>query len=415
MSASPMRVALIGAGGYGRIHLEMIRLLERENLVELVAVADPILHDASALTAGLRAQNIRCYENYLHLLEEEPRLEAVSIAAPIPLHEQMVREALARGLRVYLEKPPVPTIQQLRELIELDPRGRVTVGFQMAKFPQVQQLKEWIVTGALGEVLQITATACWPRPTSYYRRADWAGRLLLEGVPVLDGPPSNGLAHLVQMIMFICGAKGSACAVPEWVQGEFYRVRPIESYDLAAIAGGFADGAKFTMLLAHCGATKAPFSITVKGSRGSAWIGHDGAEIGNDCGLAGAIPCGISTLSGIDFYREAFRRMRAGDTPLTSLRDCLGYAKTVCGGLISSGGIHPVKREYASTVGVSGDLLYDLKGLTNLLENVRLLGKLPSQQNLPWAVAGRCIQTSEVEEIDLLQYLPEKPVVEAVG
>lgn len=407
-------MALIGIGGYGKMHLEMIRILERENVVKLVAAADPNHEETAPVQARLRAQHVRCYHDYTELLEEEAGLDLISIVAPIPFHDAMVKDALARDLHVYLEKPPVPTIQQLQELIELDAKQRVTVGFQMSELPTVRRLKEWIVTGAMGEVLQITAMAPWARGGNYYQRAKWAGRLVLDGLPVLDGPASNAISHLVQMIMHFSGGEGSACAVPDWVEGEFYRVRPIESYDVAAIAGGFADDSRFAMFLTHCGADLLPFTVRVKCSRGTAWLTQNAAELASDCGLPG-LSCDASPASAIGFYRKAFEQIRAGAPPITSLADCLGFSKTVCGGLLSSGGIHTVSRKYVTTSGTSPDIYYHVSDLSRAAEKACRQGLLPSQLGVPWGVPGRRTDAADVREIDVLQYLPVRPAAGAVG
>jgi predicted dehydrogenase len=401
MTSTPIRLALIGVGGYGRYHLEMIRQLVRENLVELIAVADHFLGEMPEVRFTLMTAGIRCYADYRLLLAGEPDLDLVTVVSPIPLHETMVQDVLACGHRIYLEKPPVPTIQQLLSLIRLDAHEKVTVGFQMLRYPQVLRLKEWMVSGALGDVLSMTATACWPRSTGYYQRATWAGKLLLDGVPVFDGPSSNGLAHLIQLIVFLGGEEGRFCAVPDWVEGEFYRVRPIEGYDLAAIAGAFPNQIKFTTLLAHCGSEAEPFRIRIKGTRGGAWLSHDGTILGNDLDLNAETSWESSPMAGLHLYRDLLRAIILDEPPVISLRDCLGYAKTVCGGLISSGGIHTVGTAEIVTVGEGDDTYYQLRGLSNVMENASRHQKLPSQQNLTWAVPARRTMTTDIDHIEL--------------
>ncbi len=407
MKAAPARIALIGVGGYGRIHLQLIETLAQEGLAELIAVADPHLAQMSDVRADLISRRIRCYETYQRLLAEEMEIDLLVIASPIPLHEPMVRAALARGVNVYLEKPPVPTIQQLLELIRLDREERVTVGFQMIQFPQVQQLKHWIVSGSLGDIRQITATACWPRGSEYYGRASWAGRLLLGEAPVFDGPASNALAHLVQLIMYF-GVDGSpGFAVPHWVQGEFYRLRPIESYDFAGLAGGFSGGACFTALLGHCSQKGEPYTLRVEGTKGAAWLADDGATLGNDCGLAGMSSCEFNPMASIRFYREVLRRIRENEPPIVSLRDCLGYSKTVCGGLISSGGIHTLDGPEVVIGGEETNLIYELVDVAEVFQRTKADASLPSAQHWPWAVPGSRVLTEDVTFIDLSSR-PEK-------
>src|SRR5438552_925477 len=115
----PVPVALIGAGGFGQTHLRLISELERERLLRLDAVCDTALERGGDRLAAALAQGVRFYTELETLLAREPQVELVTIATPIPLHERMARIALAADRHLLLEKPPVPTLQQLRGLIAL--------------------------------------------------------------------------------------------------------------------------------------------------------------------------------------------------------------------------------------------------------------------------------------------------------
>lgn len=134
------QVALIGIGGYGESHLSILNELTQSHELELVAVADPFLDKYPQALSTFRSRNIRCYADYEKLLAEESNIQLVVISTPIPLHDSMIRKVLEHDLYVYLEKPPVPTIQQLTELIDLDKGNRITVGFQLMRLEHIQQL-----------------------------------------------------------------------------------------------------------------------------------------------------------------------------------------------------------------------------------------------------------------------------------
>src|ERR1043166_356919 len=117
---NPVRFGLIGVGGIGAYHLSSIETYESEGAPRLVAVADPTIDRFPEVKAKLDARGVRRHMNYADMLREEKELDAVTIATPIPFHLEMARASLERGLFVNLEKPPVPLIQQLDELIQLD-------------------------------------------------------------------------------------------------------------------------------------------------------------------------------------------------------------------------------------------------------------------------------------------------------
>ena len=168
--SEPLRYALVGATGIGGYHLQAIRELEKNGLVRLVAVADPALGRLPDLRNELTAQGAGCHLDYRELLRHEAELDVVVLSVPIPFHFEITRACLERNLFIYLEKPPVPLIQQLESLIALDKNRRVGVGFQMITANWVQNLKRAILEGRLGRVENIRIGACWPRLDHYYGR-----------------------------------------------------------------------------------------------------------------------------------------------------------------------------------------------------------------------------------------------------
>jgi len=394
------KIGLIGVGGHGRSHLNTLREFEIDGTACLAAAADPFFetHEASARTE-LEDAGCRCYSDYRSMLDRHPDLDLIVIVAPIPLHMEMIRICLQYRSFIYVEKPPVPTLAQLEELILLDQGKRVTVGFQMISMPAVVRIKEWIRQGRLGAIRHIAAGANWPRADLYYQRARWAGKLTLDGEPVLDGPASNALSHILQNIMFFAGDDKSVFAEPQWVTAGFYRARPIESYDLASIRGGFVSGAEFTAVLSHCSTDVVPFSIIVQGDKGNAWIAENGKTFGMNLGIdshsEGENPAVASSI----FYRETLAWVRGERRePVVSLSDCRGYLKTIGGGLTSSGAVHSIPPSDWQISGEGENRVYHVHGLSdairNSLEKNLALEELP---DLRWTQPGRPIPTDAVD------------------
>src|SRR5690606_1659502 len=122
-------------------------------------------------------------------------------------HHHMTKTALTAGFNVVLEKPPDPTVQQMDELIEVEKESGkfVSVGFQMIYSRSVRRLKEIILQGSLGKIQDMACRGYWPRTDGYYRRNDWAGKILVDGALVLDGPMHNALAHYLHKMLYIAG------------------------------------------------------------------------------------------------------------------------------------------------------------------------------------------------------------------
>jgi predicted dehydrogenase len=88
---------------------------------------------------------------------DDPEVNAVVIATPVPTHYELARQALDAGKHVLVEKPPAMHAEEMDELVELAARRDLVLmpGHLLLYHPAVQKLKELITGGALGEVLCI--------------------------------------------------------------------------------------------------------------------------------------------------------------------------------------------------------------------------------------------------------------------
>jgi predicted dehydrogenase len=394
---------LIGVGGMGGAHLNTLLKLETEKRVRLRCVADPFADRLTERKQSLEQNGVRWYSDYEEMLRAESELDAVSICTPIPLHHRMTKAALARGVFTYLEKPPVPLIQQLDELIALDSQRRVAVGFQMIGSEAARQLKRWKTDGALGDVSAIRVSAAWPRMDSYYQRAAWAGRMTLNGAPVFDGPLTNANAHLVHTIMFLAGNGPDEFAVPREVEGELYRARPIEGHDVACVRGKFASGVAFSCAVTHATEKVSPFHIEVIGSNGKAWLADNGQTLGNDLGIASPI---IGASDAFHTSYLGFVEFVAGvrSRPFTRLADTRGYVVATNGALVSSSGIHTIPSAHWHIYRQGDDSGYDVRGLADWIVKAGGTGASLSEQGVPWARKGSLLALDSLRAVQLHDY-----------
>lgn len=394
-------MGLIGVGGFGRLHLEAIRKLEKAGAVKLIAVADPNIQLYPDLLAELRSRHVRFYEDYSEMLVQEPNIKAVSIAAPIPFHFEMVKKCLEHDLFVYLEKPPVPLLGQLDELIHADVKCRVTVGFQMVESIWSQQIKSWIVSGKLGEVREIRVGACWPRVDDYYNRARWAGRMKLGERPVFDGPATNALAHLIHNVMFFAGSGTELFDKPARIQGELYRARPVESYDAACMRGHFDSGISFSAALTHATKEFLPYQMKIVGTKGWACVSNDGSRLESNLESPNCVESVEALLSKsfiafIDYVRGESRR------PPTLLQDVRGYTLATNAMLVSSGGIHDIGELWCRRIENGKDGIYAVDGLHSAISDSIQNPQLFSELDLPWAIKTSAISTEQIKNSDVL-------------
>jgi predicted dehydrogenase len=395
----PYALGLIGANGVGIAHRQAIDLLQKQGRAFLKAVADPTLKKHPELRDELLSKNVNVYPDYETMLNAEPDLSAVTIATPTPFHAEMTRRCLKQGVKVYLEKPPVPLIQQLDELIAMDVLGSVYVGFQMINSAWATQLKQWIVEGRFGEIKTIRAGACWPRTDSYYNRAFWAGKMTSQNTPIFDGPATNALAHLIQSIMFLADSSESGYAEPIAVQGELYRARRIESYDTACARGWFRSGIVFEIAVTHATQNEWPFHIHINGSNGWATVSGDGRLLESSWRRK------LDDENTVELMKrsyELFLDYIEGHRTkvITSLNDTRGYVLTTNGMLLSSNGIRDIEnqwiRSYRNTQNDSG---YDVTSLRDAIQETVQTGKLFSEQSLPWSQNSSVINLDDITQL----------------
>ncbi len=118
---SPARIAVVGAGHMGRLHAAKVAALARsEGRVALAGVADLDPDRARQVAEPLGAPAVAGHGELLD------RADALVVAVPTVEHGRVVRDALAAGLDVLVEKPIAATPEEAEELIALArDRGRV--------------------------------------------------------------------------------------------------------------------------------------------------------------------------------------------------------------------------------------------------------------------------------------------------
>ncbi len=122
MSQTALRVAVAGAGAFGKNHLRVYRELEAADLgVALVAAVEPEPTRA-AETAARYA--ISVYSTVDELLSADLKLDAATVAVPTVHHHAVASALLGAGLDLLVEKPLAATLAEADDLIALAHRGR---------------------------------------------------------------------------------------------------------------------------------------------------------------------------------------------------------------------------------------------------------------------------------------------------
>ena len=232
MLEEPVKIAVIGTGGYA--HQLIIRILTTPLFATITAVASRDLDCEGAKYC--RAHGINVFQSVEELLAYG-EFEVVVNPTPIHLHAKITKQCLAAGFPVWLEKPPVATVQELDDLnaFAMDAELSVAVCFNSLFSYRAQQLKAELVAGTYGKIKRIKSLGAWVRTDAYFNRNDWAGALKKGDHWILDGDINNPLAHVVCNGLFFAGSQQSTLANPISVEAELYRANQIESEDTSAI------------------------------------------------------------------------------------------------------------------------------------------------------------------------------------
>lgn len=260
MTSTPVRIAIVGMGGFAVVHHRALLALEATGEARLVATCDPRADEL--ITArpelDLRARGVAVHADLDALLAAHAgAIDLITLPTPVPLHEPMHRTCVAHGIPVYLEKPPSLDPEELDRMIATDAGARVPtwVGFNFIRDPVRQAVKRRILAGEFGALRMVRISASWIRTDAYYARADWAGRLLLRGRLVLDGPLGNAMAHLVHDAMHWAGPSQDAWAQPRRVRASLLRGHAIQGADTALVEVE-TDGPPVRIALTHAGGTE---------------------------------------------------------------------------------------------------------------------------------------------------------------
>lgn len=146
-----IRVAVVGVGGIGGVHLRAYA--EADDACEIVSVAD--VHLASTEEKA-KAYDCKAYTDYLHMLDEA-KPDAISVCTPPNLHLPIVQAAAARRIAVLCEKPPARTVAETEALIAAVSQSKSLLQFAFChRFHiPVRQVQDLIVGGQLGRLVQI--------------------------------------------------------------------------------------------------------------------------------------------------------------------------------------------------------------------------------------------------------------------
>ena len=288
---------MFGTGFMGIVHTEAIRRLGN---VEVVAVAGS--SDAKA-KAFAEQMYIDRFTGDWESLAKDPGIDAVHICTPNVLHHPMAKAALENGKHVLCEKPLTMNSAEAKELLTLaEAKGVVhATNHNLRCYPVVQQIRQMIAAGDLGEILAVQGT--YSQDWLLYD-TDYNWRIEAKHNGKLRAMGDIG-SHWMDMIQFltglpitsVCGELTTFHKTRKKPQGsvqtfsgktsspEDYQNIPIDTDDFGAVLLHLGDRARGSFTVSQISAgNKNSFRIEIYGTKSGVswnqekpdelWIGH---------------------------------------------------------------------------------------------------------------------------------------------
>ncbi|RZG71336.1 Gfo/Idh/MocA family oxidoreductase [Acinetobacter wuhouensis] len=220
------KIAIIGAGVMGKKHAQTI---VKHPDTELVAICDPF---SDAMAQEFNVPNYKDLDDLLNTMT----LDGVVIANPNRFHVSTAIQCMQHGVTCLLEKPLALNTAEALTLIEAQQSLNVPilVGHHRRHNKIIQQAKEIIDAGTLGEINTFNALWSVYKPDSYFD-IEWH-RVAGAGVLAIN------LVHDLDLMRYLNGEIESVQAMTS------NKNRKLEVEDSISILVRFKNGALGTLL-----------------------------------------------------------------------------------------------------------------------------------------------------------------------
>jgi predicted dehydrogenase len=225
-----LRVAICGAG-IGAEHLDAYLALP--DLYRISCIADPDAIRAKPLVEKAKASYVTSFVDALN----RDDVDVVDICLPPQMHKEAIKLAIGAGKQVVCEKPLVPSLSDVDEIIALAKQTSVKIMpvFQYRFGNGLSLLRKLIEHNVAGKAFTATIETHWNREAAYYA-VPWRGKWATE----LGGAVVGHAIHAHDILVHTLGSVAQIQATVAT------RVNPIEVDDCAGIVFEMSSGALVT-------------------------------------------------------------------------------------------------------------------------------------------------------------------------
>jgi predicted dehydrogenase len=391
MILEPVKIAVIGTGGYAFQLIKRFLSVPHSGIITAVTTQDP----DSPGTVFCRERGIRVFQTVEKLLQNGG-FEVVVNPTPIHLHTAITKQCLAAGLPVWLEKPPVATVQELDALQSAaeDAGIPVAVCFNSLFSHLTQNLKKELIAGRFGDVRQVKGIGAWVRDSDYFNRNSWAGCLKKDGLWILDGDVNNPFAHVLCNNLYFAGGAHHALAEPVKIEAELYRCNNVESEDTSCLRIKTREGIEIMNYLTLSPEREIPPRTFIETEKAQILFEnfnrvkiefYDGPVEEHEA----------YQEDRIEMIEHLCRAFRTGEPYLCTLGMLRPFTVAVNGAFDSAGTIHTIPPEHVHTEELKGTTRRSIRGIETIMEDAFASNSLYSEMGVPWARKSEALYVAE--------------------
>lgn len=235
-----MKVALIGVGNIGKLHLNIIL----NSSATLVGICDV---DEKKL---VEYKDYPTFSDYKTMIDVT-KPDIIHICTPHYLHKEMIIYALMKNINVFCEKPLCIKFEEIIEIEQALKSSNAQLGicFQNRYNPSVQFVKKYLERK---KIKSIYGCLMWHRDEKYYNQALWRGTKKYEGGGVLI----NQAIHTLDLMQYIS-------SMPKEIIANIANVSLRNVIDVEDNALVSSVDNSFRLIASNCAAKDYPIKIVI--------------------------------------------------------------------------------------------------------------------------------------------------------
>lgn len=186
----------VGIAGYGIVGKRRHQHIDEHPDLQVTAVCDQLF----AKKPPTNLSGVQYFDNYKQLLQTE--LDILFVCVPNNIAAEVTIAGLQKGLHVFCEKPPGMSVEDIRNVIEVEkknPSLKLKYGFNHRYHYSVKEALRIIQSGELGEVINLRGVYGKSKIIPF--SGGWRSKRELAGGGILL---DQGI-HMVDLMRLFCG------------------------------------------------------------------------------------------------------------------------------------------------------------------------------------------------------------------